>query len=107
METGNSRRRRLAQAANRLSASELVLLRASLADIGLNLPDTPETNEKLNKLRGMYEPYVQALAQFLYMDLPPWILAKESSDNWKTSAWGRISGFTGGTQVESALDDHS
>ncbi len=97
----------LAQAANRLSASELVLLRASLADTGLNLPDTPETNEKLNKLRGMYEPYVQALAQFLYMDLPPWILAKESSDNWKTSAWGRISGFTGGTQVESALDDHS
>jgi len=97
----------LAQTANRLSASDLVLLRASLADTGLNLPDTPETNEKLNKLRGMYEPYVQALAQFLFMDLPPWILAKESSDNWKTSAWGRISGFTGGTQVESALDDHS
>lgn len=97
----------LAQTANRLPASDLVLLRASLADTGLNLPDTPETNEKLNKLRGMYEPYVQALAQFLYMDLPPWILAKESSDNWKTSAWGRISGFTGGTQVESALDDHS
>jgi hypothetical protein len=55
----------------------------------------------------MYEPYVEALSQFLYFDLPPWILAKESADNWKTSAWGRISGFTAQSQVERAQDDHS
>ena len=41
---------------------------------------------------------------FLYMDLPPWILAKEVTDNWRTSAWGRITGFT--TQTHQALDDH-
>jgi len=92
--------------ANRLSASELVRLRASVSEAGIKLHDTQESNEKLNKLRGMYEPYIQALSEFLYMDLPPWILAKESVDNWKTSAWGRISGFAAQTQVERAQDDH-
>jgi ion channel len=93
--------------ANRLPASELIRLRSTVAESGIRLHDTPESNEKLNKLRGMYEPYVQALSQFLYIDLPPWILNKESADNWKTSAWGRISGFTAQTQVERAQDDHS
>jgi hypothetical protein len=92
---------------NRLPAPELVRLRSAVAEAGIRLHDTPESNEKLNKLRGMYEPYVQALSQFLYIDLPPWILNKESADNWKTSAWGRISGFTAQTQVERAQDDHS
>jgi hypothetical protein len=96
----------LAHNANRLPTSELLRLRGVLAEAGLKLHDTPESNEKLNKLRGLYEPYVQALSQFLYIDLPPWILAKESIDNWKTSAWGRISGFTAQTQVERAQDDH-
>src|ERR1700683_2254963 len=96
----------LAHNANRLPTSELLRLRGVLAEAGLKLHDTPESNEKLNKLRGLYEPYVQALSQFLYIDLPPWILAKESVDNWKTSAWGRISGFTAQTQVERAQDDH-
>jgi hypothetical protein len=93
--------------ANRLPASELLRLRAAVAESGLKLHDTPESNEKLNKLRDMYEPYVEALSQFLYFDLPPWILAKESADNWKTSAWGRISGFTAQTQIERAQDDHA
>jgi Ion channel len=97
----------LAHNANRLPASELLRLRGAVAESGLKLHDTPESDQKLNKLRVMYEPYVQALSQFLYIDLPPWILAKESADNWKTSAWGRISGFTAQTQVERALDDHS
>ena len=42
----------------------------------------------------MYEPYLHALSRFLYMEVPPWILAKEITDNWKTSAWGRISGLS-------------
>ena len=43
----------------------------------------------------MYEPYLNALSRFLYMEVPPWILAQEITDNWKTSAWGRISGIAG------------
>jgi hypothetical protein len=48
---------------------------------------------------------LRALSHFLYMDLPPWILAKEISDNWRTSAWGRISGF--GSLGPQGPDDHS
>ena len=55
--------------------------------------DDEPSREKLTKLRGMYEPYVLALSRYLYMELPPWILAKEITDNWRTSAWGRISGL--------------
>jgi hypothetical protein len=38
------------------------------------------------------------------MELPPWILSKEITDNWRTSAWGRISGFAAALRQES--DDH-
>jgi hypothetical protein len=52
----------------------------------------------------MYEPYLQALSEFLYMDLPPWILATEITDNWRTSAWGRITGLA--TTSYPGTDDH-
>jgi hypothetical protein len=94
---------------DRLPASELRRLRSSLVESGYRLLDGPEADEKLTKLRGMYEPYVTALAFYLYVDLPPWILAKEVTDNWKTSAWGRISGFAATTAKEKeevTVDDH-
>ena len=62
---------------------------------------------KLTELRQMYEPYLQGLATHLYVELPPWILAKEITDNWRTSAWGRIAGFTDApAHPNSPLDDH-
>ena len=62
---------------------------------------------KLTELRQMYEPYIQGLAAHLYVELPPWILAKEVTDNWRTSAWGRIAGFTAApAHPNSPLDDH-
>jgi hypothetical protein len=54
----------------------------------------------------MYEPYVSSLARFLAVTLPPWIMSKQVADNWKTSAWGRIAGFTVSPTSESRLDDH-
>ena len=45
---------------------------------------------RLAQLREMYEPYVNGLADRLLMPLPPW-LPTESVDNWRTSAWERIS----------------
>jgi len=91
---------------DRLPASELKRLRSSLVESGYHLQEGPEVDEKLTKLRGMYEPYINAMASYLYVDLPPWILAKEVTDNWKTSAWGRISGFTATTGKEVTVDDH-
>lgn len=90
----------------RLPPAELARLRAALARDGFGLRDTPESNEKLRKLREMYEPYVESLGRFLLMDVPPWILAGEVIENWRTSAWGRISGFSTPAQAVSAGDDH-
>jgi hypothetical protein len=93
--------------ANRLPPADFQRMHQSLTSLGFNMPGTPEATEKLAKLRHMYEPYLRALSDHLYMDLPPWILAQEITDNWKTSAWGRISGFANQPQQDASPDDHS
>jgi hypothetical protein len=90
---------------DRLPAADFVRLRASLNHAGFALLDDEASNRKLKELRAMYEPYLNALARFLCMELPPWILSKEITDNWKTSAWGRISGASAGTRAVD-LEDH-
>lgn len=90
----------------RLPDAELDRLRMALARDGFALRNTPESNGKLHKLREMYEPYVASLGRFLLIDVPPWILAGEAIENWRTSAWGRISGFSAPTHAVSAGDDH-
>jgi hypothetical protein len=96
-----------AEAPDRLPPADLQRMRTTLAAAGFMLPDTPAISEKLIKMRHMYEPYLSALSNHLYMELPPWILAKEITDNWKTSAWGRISGFANQPQQDASPDDHS
>jgi hypothetical protein len=96
-----------AAAVDRLSQPELHRLHAALAQAGFELRSTPDAAAKLSTLREMYEPHLEALARHLFVELPPWILAKEVSDNWKTSAWGRISGFAAPAETEAPLDDHS
>ena len=78
---------------DRLPPADLERLRKVLTEAGFSLLDTPASNAKLAKMREMYEPYLQALSAFFFVQLPPWILAQEVMDNWRTSAWGRIRGF--------------
>jgi len=92
---------------DRLPAAELQRLRNTLVEAGYHLRDPQLANQKLTKLREMYEPYLQGLGRFLLMGIPPWILAKEIIDNWRTSAWGRISGLASPAREEIALDDHA
>jgi Ion channel len=92
---------------DRLPAPDLARLRATLADAGYRLRDTEAASEKLRKLREMYEPYLASLSRFLLIDVPPWILSKEVIDNWRTTAWGRISGLDTTAREELSLDDHS
>lgn len=93
----------LQDAADRLPSAEYRRLYTVLTEAGFQVRDEFQSCQKLTKLRSMYEPFVHALAGYLYMEVPPWILAKEISDNWKTSAWGRISGLTADSQIG---DDH-
>jgi hypothetical protein len=90
---------------DRLPTQELARLRASLTEAGFTLRQDKESFAKLAKLRNMYEPYLQALSRYLFMELPPWILARDITDNWRTSAWGRISGLA--LSGSSSPDDHT
>ena len=101
-QTFNAAPRTLAH--SRLPAAEFERLRATLGGAGLELRHDEAARGKLAELREMYEPYLHALSRFLHMELPPWILAKEITDNWRTSAWGRIAGFAATDRPEP--DDH-
>lgn len=74
----------------RLDSTEFLRMREILGENRILLPDDAETEQRLEELRNLYEPYVVALADWLLMPMPPWILPPDSIDNWKTSAWGRI-----------------
>lgn len=51
----------------------------------INLRDGPDADQKLIVLRAKYEPYVNALAEYLLVSLPPWLPAADASDDWQTN----------------------
>jgi hypothetical protein len=69
---------------DRLPASELVALRRVLSDAGIALGESPEFERRLQRLRALYEPYMNALASFLLMPLPDWHGHAEARDNWRS-----------------------
>ena len=96
-----------APAPDRLSSADLARLGASLSAAGIDLADYAATAEKLKGLRQTYEPYVNALADYLFLTIPLWISSAEPLDNWQTSAWGRIStGNTPSPLLGSQTDEH-
>jgi hypothetical protein len=66
----------------RLPASELAQVREALRAAGWVVRDVPDAEAKLHRLRGMYEPYTNALGQFLLMPLPAWRASQGARDNW-------------------------
>jgi hypothetical protein len=76
-------------AVDRFPPADVALLREMLATAGIPLRGGAEADLKLEELRRMYEPYINSLAKYLMMALPPWIPSKTVADNWRTSAWER------------------
>jgi len=75
---------------DRLPPADFERLRCTLAKEGLDLGRDPESAAKIAELRAMYEPFVHSMSNYLLLRLPPW-LHSGRIDNWRTSAWGRIS----------------
>jgi len=90
---------------DRLPPAELRRIRDVLAQHGLKLNDGETADNRLVELRGMYEPYIFALAAYLNQSLPPWIPLKKGKDNWQTTAWGQTAGLLE-KQHAHAADDH-
>jgi len=72
---------------NRLSSADFTRMRDSLAEVGLQLQHGEDAEKRLYDIRRMYEPFINALANHLLLDLPPWILTTRTVDDWQTSAW--------------------
>ncbi len=72
---------------DRLPPSDLATLREALAGVGLELRAGEAADEKLIRLRALYEPYVNSLAYRLLMPLPAWLPAQQAQDDWQASPW--------------------
>jgi hypothetical protein len=75
---------------DRLPHAELQALRALLIDSGLSTC-CPQEDQHLAELRRMYEPYAHSMSDRLLMPIGKWAPEAAVVDNWKTSAWARIS----------------
>jgi hypothetical protein len=74
----------------RLPNEELQRLRKIMIDAELSTC-CPEEDQRLAELRRMYEPYACALSDRLLMPIGKWAPEAQVIDNWRTSAWARIS----------------
>ena len=70
---------------DRLAADQLRELREQFRHAGIELEDGGIVDTQLSQLRGMYEPFVNGLAERLSFNLPPIVPAKLSADNWQRS----------------------
>ena len=92
---------------DRLPDADLERLRQALADAGLVRSDGKSSAEKIKRLRGMYEPFLHGLSEFLLFAIPPVIAGPGRVDNWQTSAWmRRVTGINKLTQISLPGDEH-
>jgi hypothetical protein len=70
---------------DRLPADQLRELRKQLRSAGIELEEGTIVDTHLAELRGMYEPFVNGLAERLLFTLPPIVPAKLNADNWQRS----------------------
>jgi hypothetical protein len=91
---------------DRLPAERLRALRQALRTAGYDVRDGASADDKLAELRAMYEPFVNALADYFLLGLPPVMPREEAVDNWQTSAWMRRTRGIGTLASADPGDDH-
>jgi hypothetical protein len=107
--------------ADRLTAADLIRLRAELAKHGVTLNDrlgddaagndgagnnVADASDRLAELRVLYEPYLHSLSGRLLMTLPPWIHTERMKDNWQASPWDRVIQARSLERPRRVADDH-
>lgn len=92
--------------ADRLPPGDVPAVRDLLIECGTPSKCTPSADLKLIELREMYEPYLNGMSARLLMPLPSWGVGGQFVENWKRSAWGRISSDAAGTRSAKGVSDH-
>src|SRR5262249_13713352 len=85
--------------ADRLPKEDVAAVRGLLVECGASQNCAEVGDMKLAELREMYEPYLAGLASRLQMPLPGWGVGARYVENWKRSAWGKISSGPGSTSL--------
>lgn len=91
---------------DRLPAQQCQQLRDALRAAGLDLNAGPTVTSRLGELRGMYEGFVNGLAQRFLFRLPPFVLETPSADNWQRSAWMKRTPAIGALPLVSDGNEH-
>lgn len=91
---------------DRLPDDRLHALRDGLRSAGFDVRDGAAADAQLTELRGMYEPFVNALAARLLLVLPSYVAGPGKVDNWQTSAWMRRTKGIGTLASIDVCDDH-
>jgi hypothetical protein len=73
-------------ATDRLPPQDLAALRELLRAYDIPLAEGPEADARLRELRELYEPYLNALSNALFMPLPGWLPEPGALDNWQKTA---------------------
>lgn len=94
-------------ASDRLPFSDIVQVRSTLSGAGLALRDEATSVRTLTELRGLYEPFVNALAAQLLFNLPRFVLDTQPVDNWQTSPGMPRSPGLSDLQAICAQDEHA
>jgi ion channel len=90
---------------DRLALEALEALRKRLAEAGMRPKQDQAADQKLLKLRSLYEPYCEALAQRLLLTTPSWLRTEVRKDNWQSGPWDRVIQAKGLGDIH-VLDDH-
>jgi hypothetical protein len=90
---------------DRFNEATLAELRGILGAAGAPLCRARAGEETLKRQREMYEPFLFGFSERLLMPLPSWGAASATVDNWKTSAWGRVTTATSQAPASRMLDD--
>ncbi len=90
----------------RLPPKDMAEVRSLLVECRASSKCGEAGDKKLLELREMYEPYLIALSSRLLMPLPTWGVGRHFVENWKRSAWGKISSGSGGSGSSSGESSH-
>lgn len=72
---------------NRLPPEARQRMEQALRDAGVELKDAPDAQANFDQMRGIYEPFLNALAALFLFTLPPIVPDGQPVDNWQRSAW--------------------
>lgn len=92
---------------DRLPAAEFDQLCGTLGEHHLRLCGDPASAKRLRTIRALYEPHAFALADYLRMPLPVWVLPPKENDQWRVLTKLRTEAETSPLSGKSLVSDRA